>query len=85
MSMNILVQTRVQPSTEFELQNPILAPGEIAIDNEGLSTSGDGNIATGVKIGNGIDYWTDLEYLPNLSPIISSKEYSYIFLTTSSI
>lgn len=73
MSMNILVQTQVQSAKDFELHNPILAPGEIAIDNEGLSTSGDGNIATGVKIGNGVDYWADLEYLPNLTEEIVEK------------
>ena len=53
MSVNILVETRVAPRETFEIENPIIFAGEIAINEEG----------SGVKIGDGKKRWADLDYI----------------------
>lgn len=50
MSMNILVETRVAPGAIFARENPILGPGEIAINKEGDEA----------RIGDGITHWDKL-------------------------
>ena len=54
MSVNILVETKVEPEIIFEKENPILIAGQIAITKEGSI----------VKIGDGINKWKDLETIP---------------------
>ena len=74
MSMNIIVQTRVQPKEYFETINPILIEGEIAINKEGfvkdetilIDENGEPTKAlyeTGIKIGDGVKTWNELDYL----------------------
>lgn len=54
MSVNILVEIKVEPEIIFEKENPILIAGQIAITKEGSI----------VKIGDGINKWKDLETIP---------------------
>ena len=57
MSVNILVETRVAPRETFEIENPIIFAGEIAINEEG----------NGVKIGDGETRWGRLNYIENIT------------------
>ena len=50
MSLNILVETRVNSKTIFEKSNPSLSAGEIAITDD----------LTDVRIGDGETKWNDL-------------------------
>lgn len=61
MSMNILIETRVAPEVTFIKENPSLMAGEVAINEEG----------TGIKIGDGVNNWSDLEYIPHSTELIN--------------
>lgn len=50
MSVNILVEARVQPRVIFNKENPILGSGEIGLEEELLTA----------KIGDGVTHWEDL-------------------------
>lgn len=51
--MNILVETRIAPKIVFDKENPILAAGELALEEE----------LTGARIGDGKTAWRELDDL----------------------
>lgn len=76
MAVNIIVETRVDSSVIFEKSNPLLYAGEIAINSEGFQSAE----KTGVKIGDGIHTWQELDYLKTTKEVV---EKWYQIATTS--
>ena len=73
MSLNILVETRVNSKTIFEKSNPSLSAGEIAITDD----------LTDVRIGDGETKWNDL-YPIELPQQVIEKWYNIATGTTNS-
>ena len=58
------IQLRRGIATEWSSYNPILAEGEMGIETDTLK----------LKIGNGTDYWNDLDYYISVDNVLTSDE-----------
>lgn len=63
MAVNLIVSATVQKKEDFTSNNPIIDLYSFAINSEGYEDTS----TTGVKLGDGITRWNDLEYLQNIT------------------